>query len=344
MTMSLNKQSVLQMLLISGLLGGLTWPVFASAQLADDLTQMDAPAARKKAVDEQSKLMNQRVKEKLRPDDAKKYQAAIDQLQKQNGAEIAQSMEDSHAKKMAAMPAERRKIVENFRNYYDTQMKTIDADPGYNPLNAALDKLHAHLLGLDRGDNKVMSPQQKAYFEHREAQLRQKYTDPLQQEKNRRMLEEANAYMKANLDRQAEYGKNFNETSKVGGQTMAIPLPLSALQSNWLVQKMAKDEPATYTPRASALPPGTAEAVKAQLEDFSRQLRKNKNYIPKEPFGPGGRYSSVAVTKPDAAASAVSPTVNEGKLAPASAVKAADAEKNKAQEAPVRKPLGIPGL
>ena len=170
------------------LLLGMIWPVLAHGQQVNDLTQMDNNAnASKLNTDQQKKESSPRTTLKLRPEDTKKYQTAITSMEGKNGDDILKSMQASNAARLAKMPLERRKQVEDFQKKYQAELKASDANPQYKPLDTTMEKLHLHLLGLDRGDGKQMTAQQKVYFEHKEAQIRQKYFDPARREKNRRM-------------------------------------------------------------------------------------------------------------------------------------------------------------
>lgn len=258
-------------------------PMLVFAAPPDDLTQMDNVNLRKQALDEQMRQQNLQILSHLKPGDAKKYQAVIESLKGKNGDEILQSIQASNQAALAAMSPESRKFLEESKKKYEMQLKSSGTGSTNEMLNASIEKLRLQALGLDR--NGRMTEQQKAYFDHKDMQIRKKYFNPELQEKNQRVVEEANAYLKANLERQAEYAKTFKDSYVNSAQAKTPPLPLEAMQSNWLVRKMMNADPAAYTPNVSVLPSGTFEIVKAQIADFFRQLRTNKTATPAEVYG-----------------------------------------------------------
>ncbi len=272
------------------LLLGLLWPFAAHAQQVNDLTQMDSANVKKPEASPRS-VPN------LRAEDRKKYQALVSGMQGKNGDEILKAMQADNAAKMEKMPPERRKQIEEYRKKFQVELKAAEANPQNKTIDATMDAFHRHLLGLDRGDAKTMTVQQKTYFEHRQAQIKQKYFNSERSEKNRRMLEESNAYLKATLDRQAEYAKNFESAAFKTDQTRASPLPMDALRSNWLVRRMAAADPATLMPRTSALPAANVPVLRAQLDDLSRQLRSDKAMSVSERYGADARTISEAEGK-----------------------------------------------
>ncbi|BBB63327.1 hypothetical protein UNDKW_5054 [Undibacterium sp. KW1] len=326
------------------LLLGMIWPVCVQARQVNDLTQMDSPGANKTATEQKKAQSGPGSAPKLRAEDSKKYQAAVAGMKGKNGDEILKAMQTANAEKLAKMSPERRKQIEDYQKKYQSELKAGDASPQYKSLDAAMEKLQIHLLGLDRGDGKRMTVQQKTYFEHREAQIRQKYFDPARREKNRRMQDESSAYLKANLDRQADYAKNFESAGLKTEQTKAAPLPMDVLKSNWLVRKMATEEPAALMPRASALPPANAGLIKAQMDDLSLQLRSNKSMTVSQRYGPDAR----TVSEADGKSKLQELARNGNAVAPAAAMPLPGpgaADKNKAQpEMPARKASPIPGL
>ncbi|WP_423027654.1 hypothetical protein [Undibacterium sp. Ji42W] len=330
---------------VLSLLLGMALPVCLQARQVNDLTQMDSQGAR--AGTEQKKPESGLGSmPKLRAEDSKKYQAAVASMKGKNGDEILKAMQAANAEKLAKMPPERRKQIEGYQKKYQSELKAGDANPQYNSLDTTMQKLQMHLLGLDRGDGRQMTVQQKTYFKHREAQILQKYFDPARLEKSRRMQAESAAYLKANLDRQADYAKNFESAGLKTDQTRAAPLP-DVLRSNWLVRKMATQDPAAMMPKASTLPEANAVLAKAQMDDLSLQLRSNKSMTVSQRYGPNAHIISEAEGK-----SKLQELARNGNaVVPVAPVLATPLpglnalDKNKAQpEEPVRKASPIPGL
>ncbi|MFZ6711296.1 hypothetical protein [Undibacterium sp. TC9W] len=340
-----QKKYCVRQAAVLSLLLGMVLPVCVQAQQVNDLTQMDSPGARVGAEQKKTQSGPGSVP-KLRAEDSKKYQAAVDGMKGKNGDEILKAMQVANAEKLAKMPPERRYQIEGYQKKYQSELKAGEASPQYNSLDTTMQKLQMHLLGLDRGDGKQMTAQQKTYFEHKEAQIRQKYFDPVRLEKNRRMRDESAAYLKANLDRQADYAKNFESAGLKTDQTRAAPLP-DVLRSNWLVRKMATKDPAAMMPKTSNLPAENVVLAKAQMDDLSLQLRSNKSTTVTQRYGSNARIISEAEGKSKLqelarngnAVVPVAPVL----ATPVPGLNAAD--KNKAQpEAPVRKASPIPGL
>lgn len=320
---------------------GLILPLHVHGQQTNDLTQMDSPNTGKVTADQQKKEKTLGLAPKLSAADAKKYQAAIASMEGKNGDEILKSMQADNAARLAKMPPERRKRVEEYQKKYLPQIANAGAGSQYQSLDATMEKLRLHLLGLDRGDGKVMSVQQRQYFEHREAQIRQKYFDPVSYQKNRRTREDADAYIKANLDMQAAYAKKFANTSGSAPQTQSAPLP-DVLRSNWLVRKMATEEPAALMPKASTMLPGSADIVRAQIDDLSRQLRSNKTVSVTERYGANARVISEAEarSKLQELGRNGNPAANTNNVPVSGATGASKAQ----ADVPARKASPIPGL
>ncbi|MES2038861.1 MAG: hypothetical protein V4495_13595 [Pseudomonadota bacterium] len=327
--------------ILLSLILGLILPLHVHGQQTNDLTQMDSVNTGKAAANQQKKESTLGLASKLSAADAKKYQAVIASMEGKNGDEILKSMQADNAARLAKMPPERRKQVEEYQKKYLPQIANAGAGSQYQSLDATMEKFRLHLLGLDRGDGKVMSAQQRQYFEHREAQIRQKYFDPVGYQKNRRMREDADAYIKANLDIQAEYAKKFANAPGNAPQTQSAPLP-DVLRSNWLVRKMATEEPAALMPKASTMLPGSAAIARAQIDDLSRQLRSNKTVSVTERYGASARVISEAEarSKLQEPGRNGNPAANTNNVPVTGTTGASKAQ----TEAPARKASPIPGL
>ncbi|MBI1773012.1 MAG: hypothetical protein HYR68_11830 [Burkholderiales bacterium] len=264
--------------ILLSLILGLILPLHVHGQQTNDLTQMDSLNTGKAAANQQKKESTLGLASKLSAADAKKYQAAIASMEGKNGDEILKSMQADNAARLAKMPPERRKQVEEYQKKYLPQIANAGAGSQYQSLDANV---------------------------------------------------------------QAAYAKKFANAPGSAPQTQSAPLP-DVLRSNWLVRKMATEEPAALMPKASTMLPGSADIARAQIDDLSRQLRSNKTVSVTERYGANARVISEAEarSKLQELGRNGNPAANTNN-APVSGTTGA----SKAQvEAPARKASPIPGL
>ena len=323
------------------LLLGLLWPVYSHGQQVNDLLQMDIINAGKTDQSLKKNADSYSLVPRLNQEDTIKYQAVIASMKGKNGDEILEAMQAANADSLAKMSPSSRKSFEDLQKKIQADLKSGAANPEHKSIDAIRQRMYLRLLGIEPGDGKQMTAQQKAYFEHNEAKIRQKYFSPERSESYRRLAEESHAYLMQNLDKQAEYARNFKSSAGAPDQTRASPLPMDVLKSNWLVRKMATQNPAELTPKASSSVPINVNVVRAQIDDLSLQLRSGKAMSVTERYGSNASIVSEADAK-----SKMQEQVRNGSLAtniPSSSVNGVD--KSKAPpEASARKTSAIPGL
>lgn len=282
-----------RMLKITHILLLSVWPVlvFAEVQKIDDVMQMDQVKPKAQQQASASKPNTVPPKARLSQADQKKQDAFVKSLEGKDGDQIILQMQQSNAVRIAKLTPASRLFVENYQKKLHTAKQATPATTNGKNLQQALERVYLHSQSQTAGASQL-SAQQLAYLEHQREKIRQRYFDQSARQKNQQVQDDAKAYLKLHMERQAEYAKQLGSNDNPDMKMKAAPVSSGRSNYTWLERQMAKQSASELTPDASLLGQKNTELVQAQIDDYLKQLRSNKSISVAQRYGAEARLIS----------------------------------------------------
>lgn len=250
------------------------------------------------------------------------------------GDEVLADIEKQNAEIAKTLSPQSRRIVERYFQKSQSGENAAKIDNLPRSVEQVLQQLKMQHYGNVADKNKLA--QNLELDQQRSARIIAKFFDPGLAQKNQRMQDDAHAYLMQNLAKEAEMRKATENTSTPVIQNRAAPLQRDAVPLHWMQKRMLTMSADQLSPKSLLTDQVKVADVRAQVEDYLKQLRSNKAGSISQRYGADARI----VTDDELRAlGGVARTGNKdaGKVLPGNtASKAATLEKDK--------PIPIPGF
>lgn len=289
-----KNRAVLGLTLSCGWFGiVLLTPLPGNAQQSDDVMLMDQTQAR--AAQAKSGLAEVRppVKLRLSPADQQKYQAWLASMKDKEGDQIILQMQQANAERSNKLAPASQALLEKYKKKLHAEIHTDATRFSEKAAEAAVAKIYLHNQG-GSATAAGLSAQQQAYLDYKRAKIKEKYFDAAASAKNQRMLDDANAYLKMHLERQAEYARQLGAGDNPVMKNKAAPLSPDRSKYTWLERQMMTQSAAQLSPNPALLGAQNTAQVQAQIEDYLQQLRSSKSMSVSQRYGVDARILSAA--------------------------------------------------